>query len=440
MKHRLSIVVCLSLISSLSAPDAPRAPRPATDTGSESSTGPVGEAFSAVPANGVTLPNDVNIVHDLQVGNELILTGAHLLLPVAAVAPITALTEGSVADIAGILSMYDATRSSWLSVDRPQVWFTRPGGTIDSYLNVTENIPSKTTGYRMLRDATVTGLTAASGNNVWYVASSGGDFTDLASALASGSVGDGDIISMACETFSTTTEITVSKSVTIQGCSSGTVLQMPSTGTSYNLLSVTANSVTIQNLTLIQQKPHDVADASTVISVANGVTGFHADKLNITTTDWGILMRSAQGIIENSNFYYQGVAGVKHRFLGFYGNTGTTLVRNNTFYPSSDTPVAKTIFCYLTDTSDYAGELIFQNNTQAGTGNLLQFFLQDSFPGIAGGFTLYFAGNSYNDLSGGIIFYGGSDFMDLFASITVVNNTVSNGGGKGLVGFDGYLS
>ncbi len=444
-----------------------RAPRPPVDTGSASSTGPVGDTFEPTAGGGgFTLPDDVNIVHNLTVGNDLTVDGviyarggigdanstttfaglvnaaaAHLVLPVAATAPVTDLVDGAVVDVGGFLYMYDATRAAWLSIDHPLVWFARSGSSTNTYLNILDGISSRSTGYLVTRDATITGISVNSGGNIWYVASVGGDFPDLQTALASPSVVNGDTIKMAAETFTTLTQITISKSVRIEGCGAGPVIRTAgTTDDPTHVLYITVGNVALVNLDVEQRKTVNTSVESAINVQAPGATGIEiSGTTSVTTMEFGIVMHAAQFAIENCDFHYQGAAGNNHRFIAVYGNGGNSRIVDNDFVASSDAPTARTIFCLLTagvgDT--YAGSLIMSNNTQTG-GNLRQFFLQESFTGAAGGFGLYFANNTYNDANGGIIFYDSANLLNLFSSIVLTNNTVSNGAGKGLVGFDGY--
>ncbi len=63
----------------------------------------------------------------------------------------------------GILYIYDGTRSKWLSVDRTMVgWGRSSGNTTNEYLRQFNGSPSNNNGWRMIRDGTITGITAQS--------------------------------------------------------------------------------------------------------------------------------------------------------------------------------------------------------------------------------------------------------------------------------------
>lgn len=63
----------------------------------------------------------------------------------------------------GILYIYDGTRSKWLSVDRTMVgWGRNSGNTSNEYLRQFNGAQSNNNGWRMVRDGTITAITAQS--------------------------------------------------------------------------------------------------------------------------------------------------------------------------------------------------------------------------------------------------------------------------------------
>lgn len=84
-------------------------------------------------------------------------------------APTTNLADGGIAVVGDILYAYDATRTKWLSVDRATFVSGRRGASTNIYLRVPDTVASSVTGYRMLRDGTITGIWAQteSDGNDW---------------------------------------------------------------------------------------------------------------------------------------------------------------------------------------------------------------------------------------------------------------------------------
>ncbi|MCD8451985.1 hypothetical protein LNI90_07800 [Tenacibaculum dicentrarchi] len=61
----------------------------------------------------------------------------------------------------GILYIYDGTRMKWLSVDRTMIgWGRDSNNTTDQYLRQFNGAPSNKNGWRMIRNATITAITA----------------------------------------------------------------------------------------------------------------------------------------------------------------------------------------------------------------------------------------------------------------------------------------
>lgn len=74
-------------------------------------------------------------------------------------APTLDLGQSQFASIGGILYMYDSTRGKFLSVQRQTFVFGRRGKSSDQYLNFySSDHPSNNSGLRMLRNATIVGL------------------------------------------------------------------------------------------------------------------------------------------------------------------------------------------------------------------------------------------------------------------------------------------
>lgn len=367
-------------------------------------------------------------------------TAARLLLPVAQAAPVTG-AAGQVVVIGGIPYIFDDTRGTWISIDRETVWAARSGSVTNDYLRVFDGISSRTTGYQVLRDSVITGLSVASGGTTWLIASVGGDFTSLSAALASPLVVNGDTLLLASETFTVTSQVNVNKSVTIRGCGPNAVIQTAGTAIDpVRVLYVTVGDVAIKNVTVKQRKTSNTSIESAIEVNAPGATGIAiSGHVMVETMEFGIIMHAAEWSIEDCTLEYQGPPNNNHRFIAVYGTNGNCRIINTSFTPSSDPAPGRTIFCLLTagggDT--YSGSLLINNNTQVNGGNLRQFMTQESFSGVPGTFQLYVSNNTYTDLNGGVTFFGGAGMLNLFSSIVISNNHAFNGVGKGLVTLDG---
>ncbi|HBL99004.1 TPA: hypothetical protein DDZ86_05175 [Candidatus Dependentiae bacterium] len=363
-----------------------------------------------------------------------------LNLPVASQAPTTQLSNGQIVVINGQPYLYDGVRGKWLTISRQMVWAARDGAVTNAYLNTFDGISTRSTGYTLPADATITGMTVASNGNTWLVASVGGDFATLSAALASPSVVNGDTILIAPETFTIASQINVSKSVTIRGCGTGATIQTAGTAVDpVRVLNITVGNVVIKNLTVKQRKTTNTSIECSIQVNAPGATGIVIDGITtVETMEFGIIMSAAEWSIENCELNYVGPTGNTNRLIAVSGNNGNSRIVNNRFTPSTDAAPGRTIFCLLTGGATYSGSILMDGNVQLGTGALRQFMLQEDFTGPLGGFELYISNNQYLDYNGGIISFGSVGMLNLFSSIVVVNNVALNNSGKGLVTLDGF--
>ena len=73
--------------------------------------------------------------------------------------PTVDLEDGQLDIKQGVLCIYDETRGLWLSVQRQTITFGRPDQTSNQYLNYSVGtLPSSVSGFRMMRNACVTGI------------------------------------------------------------------------------------------------------------------------------------------------------------------------------------------------------------------------------------------------------------------------------------------
>jgi len=88
-------------------------------------------------------------------------TEPSLVIAEQAAAPTSKNASGAISNVNGILYVYDSSRSKTLSLQRMTLAAGRdnPNAT-NIYLRAVDNIPTNETGYRMMRDGTITGLSA----------------------------------------------------------------------------------------------------------------------------------------------------------------------------------------------------------------------------------------------------------------------------------------
>ena len=86
-------------------------------------------------------------------------TDPNIVLDPRSGAPTTNVVDGALVTVSGLVASYDGTRSKWLSIDRKLIEMSKDGFAKDVYLRV-GNVASSQTGYRALRDGTITGMFA----------------------------------------------------------------------------------------------------------------------------------------------------------------------------------------------------------------------------------------------------------------------------------------
>lgn len=389
---------------------------------------------SAPPGQVLTyIPHDVQIAGSLAVLGEMVLPQSTL--------PATPGVAGQIFSSGNELYSFDAVRNKWLAVNRQQLWAGYNGVVTDAYLAPFGGWNTNSTGFYIPRDATLTAFYAVATGNIWRIASVGGDFPTLTAALASPSVVNGDTLLLAAETFTTPalTTINVNKSVLITGADKTlSVLQTAGAGNDpTTLMSITTGNVYLHNFTLKQRKTTNTSIETALSINAPGGNGIVLNNVRIETMEFGVSIANAPNwSIQKSQFVYNGPAGNTHRLLAISNHSGTCSITENTFYPSSDSPTPRTIFCLVTG-GTHTGSLEISNNVQSG-GDLRQFFVQEDFSGPAGGFALYINNNTYIDNNSGIAFFmGAANQLNLFSSITVASNNCTNGHHKGLINLDG---
>lgn len=278
-----------------------------------------------------------------------------------------------------------------------------------------------------------------------------GDYPDLPTALADAAVVDGTTLGVQAGTYTLTSTLTISKQVQIFGEDKNTVI-LQSAATSSDpttLISVTVDNVVLKGLTISHRKTSNTSVETAVAVSGPGfpqtrVNNFILDDCIIRHMEFGLTIRGSNWKLSNSAFVYAGPNNSTRRHVGIYGFDGDCFAVNNTsnedIVPGT---TGNTRWYSLTSTTGtnpnetYTGTLVVEGNTQVG-GNLQQFFNQDSWQGSAGQYNLIVKDNTTtNESSAFIVLFGSSaNFGDILGEITVEGNSLSNTGGKGVIGLD----
>lgn len=338
------------------------------------------------------------------------------------------------ANYASLPSPGDATKL-YVTKDNDKLWYYKEVPGSMPAMQATPSIPASPT---------------------WTVGATG-NFPDLAAAMASGSVLDGDSIMIQNGTYTVSSTINITKQVQIYGQSkSGVILETAaSSGAPVSMINVSVSNVTLQRMTIKHKKTSNTSVESALVVSGPGspqtrVDNFDLDDVRIEHIEFGVTIRGSNWKLSNSQFVYAGPNNSTRRHVGIYGVSGTCFAYNN----ESEEQIAvgvtgNTRWYALTSTTGtnpnetYEGSLVLENNRQT-VGNLQQFYSQDSWQGSAGGFSVYLKGNQTNETSAFVSFYGTSaNFANILSKVYAENNSLSNlhggtpAGGKGMIGFDG---
>jgi hypothetical protein len=288
--------------------------------------------------------------------------------------------------------------------------------------------------------------------STWTVGTLGGeDFADLATALASGSVVDGDLLLLSAQTFTVAAGITVAKQVTIQGAGlASTVLQTAAAaGDPVTVITVTVNNVTIRDLTVKQRKTSNTS-IETAISInppggGAGASGHYIEAVRVETMEFGIVIRSDGWQVNNCELAYVGPNNSTRRLLGVYRSDGQGLFTNSTYDSGQDGIITGNtrVFCVLATTGlpteTLGGYLRIGNVTPSNGYPVQQFYNCEWFQPGASPLTFYVDGCTSAETSAFIVWTQADTQPPLSQSALVViaGNTLTNAHGKGVYAMNG---
>ncbi len=266
-------------------------------------------------------------------------------------------------------------------------------------------------------------------------------YTTIQDAIDAAS--DGDRLLLDAETFNITTTIDVNKSVTIegQGMTVTTVITTSLSTPPYYMFNVTVSDVAFKNMKIVQDYPRSTGETDTVIAINDiTVTGIYIDNCEIGISEIGIGTKASEFQITNCNFVYAPNALLNNKYacILIQNTAGNSIIYNNTFVPGSQN--VGCFFIRITNVEAIGGtlqnKLYVGDNTQIMSSFTLRHLL-DIEEFIGSDFELYIYNNTtVNEGNVPVLLYGA--VLSIFKFIEVVDNTVQNTAGKGLIGIDGW--
>ena len=282
----------------------------------------------------------------------------------------------------------------------------------------------------------------------WTVGTLGGeDFPDLATALASGSVVNGDRLLLSAQTF-TIGAITVSKQVTIQGAGlASTVLQTTADGAApVVFLTISTSNVTLRDLTIKHRKTTNTSVESAIsITAGVGSSGHYLEAVRVEGMEFCVIIKSDGWQINNSQLAYVGPNNATRRLIGIYRSDGQGLFCNSTYDSGQNGVITGNtrVVAITTGASPpdevLGGYLRIGNVTPSNGFPVHQFFNCDYFGIGATPLTLVVDGCTAAETSlfVGFVLPSTQPPLTRCASITLDGNTLTNSHGKGALAIAG---
>lgn len=276
-----------------------------------------------------------------------------------------------------------------------------------------------------------------------YELPSGSTYFDIVTAVSG--MAPGETLLLPSGTFIAMSPLNVPEGASIYGAEGGgTILETMGSGSDPTaIITVAANSVRLQDLTLKQKRGTNTSVESAVSVGGPGFPSLPVDNFvmvncDIETMEIGAAVRASNFRIEGCSFAYNSpLSNSSHRFIIAYGNQGNSVIRDNVFYCSTVASLTSEAILATSSGSNetYSGCLSIVGNSQSG-GTLQRFFQQNSLSGPANGFELVFKDNTFTEVNGSFLAYGAvENYADLYSHITLDGNSIAQAG-KGLFGFD----
>ena len=277
-------------------------------------------------------------------------------------------------------------------------------------------------------------------------------YATLETALAAAT--NGQTILVRSGTYLVSTAIAVNKEVKIIGESRADVIFETAGGSSdpVNVFNVTANNVVLAQMTIKHKKSSNTSIEAAVVASGSGfpqtrISNFLLASCTVEYLEMGLSVRAENWCARDCTFTYAtGSASNSNRAIVIYGTKGNAfikdnLLKNDVLNGTSFRPFYLTSTTGINPHETVEGKLVIEGNTHVGA--LAQFFNQDNNQSAgAGTFELQIKNNvtEETNLFAGF-FAGAANAGDMFSSITLENNTISNlhalDGGKGMFGVYG---
>lgn len=270
------------------------------------------------------------------------------------------------------------------------------------------------------------------------------DQDDLQAAINAASAGE--VIFLANGTYTLGSNLVIGKELALLGESQAGVVIQDSRTNSQSFVTVSANNVTLKDLT-IKHVTTDVNIGHAIVASGGGFPQARLDNFrmyNVTSqySKGGLSVRSDNFVVQGCTFEVVAGSGTRRGIL-HYGNGGNSFIKDCHFINSTAgalRAITPTSTSGSNPSDNLAGSLTIDG--ASFTGNLSQFVNMDNHQGASGAFDLIVSNNTTPETNAFVESFGASDnFGDVFGRIVLLGNSLTNnhssGLGKGILAIDG---
>ena len=269
------------------------------------------------------------------------------------------------------------------------------------------------------------------------------DVDDLQSTIDAAN--EGDVIFLSNGTYEFTENLVINKSVSLVGESKEGVVLIDTRGNSQSFTHVTANNVTLKDLTVdhVTTESH----IGTAIMVSSGLSSrssnFRSYNVHIKYSKTGVSLRSDNYLFQGCTFEVAGGSGTR-RGLMPYGHGGVSFVKDCIFINETTGALRSILLGSTTGNNEHEeqnGTLVVDGSTFVGS--LSQFINIENHQGNPDSFRLIVMNNITPETNAFVVAIGGVvNFADLYSEVVLINNHLTNvhhgTGGKGVFGLTAY--
>jgi len=279
----------------------------------------------------------------------------------------------------------------------------------------------------------------------YTVGTLGGEtYPDVATALASPAVVNGDRLLVSAQTFLVGATISVTKQVTIDGAGIGsTVFQTAATGADpVTVFNVSANNVVLRDFTVQQRRTINTGVENAVtISAGAGSSGHYLEAVRVETVELGVVLQSDGWQIANCELAYVGPAANDAYLVVVSRSNGQGILADTQI--SQGVSNGRVLSIRATGGANLLGGYLRVKDVTLLLGETMTYQLVscESFSESATLLSLVVDGCNVNETDAFVAFsVDKASLLDFFSYVALLGNTVSGTHGGAPIGTKGAFS